>query len=41
MYDDLLEVARLRPGAVVVPSVAGAVQQTYRLLTDALRGPAR
>jgi hypothetical protein len=39
MYDDLLEVVRLRPGAVVVPSVAGAVQRTYRLLTDALRGP--
>ena len=38
MYDDLLEVVRLRPGAVLVPSVAGAVQETYRLLTDALPG---
>jgi hypothetical protein len=28
MYDDLLEVVRLRPGAVVIPSEAGAVQQT-------------
>jgi hypothetical protein len=38
MYDDLLEVVPLRPGAVLVPSVAGAVQETYRLLTDALAG---
>ncbi len=41
MYDNLLEVVRLRPGAVLVPSVAGAVQETYRLLTDVLRGPVR
>jgi hypothetical protein len=36
----VLEVVRLRPGAVVVPSVAG-VQQTYRLLREALCGLAR
>jgi hypothetical protein len=41
MYDNLLEVVRLRPGAVLVPSVAGAAQETYQLLTDALRGPVR
>jgi predicted kinase len=39
MYDDLLEVVRLRPGAVVVPSVVGAVQETYQLLADVLREP--
>jgi predicted kinase len=39
MYDGLLEVVRLRPGAVVVPSVAGAVQETYELLIDVLREP--
>jgi predicted kinase len=39
MYDNLLEVVRLRPGAVVVPSVVGAVLETYRLLADALREP--
>jgi hypothetical protein len=39
MYDDLLEVVRLRPGAVVVPSVVGAVQETYGRLADVLRGP--
>lgn len=37
MYDNLMEVLRLRPGAVVVPSPVGAVQQTYELLADALR----
>jgi predicted kinase len=37
MYDDLLEVVRLRPGAVVVPSVVGAVRETYGLLMDVLR----
>lgn len=36
MYDDLLEVVRRRPGTVVVPSRAGAVQQTYELLAAAL-----
>ena len=41
MYDRLMEVVRLRPGAVVVPSAAGAVQETYELLADALREPAR
>lgn len=40
MYDNLLEVMRLYPGAVVVPSVAGAAQETYGLLVDALREPA-
>jgi predicted kinase len=38
MYDNLVEVVRLRPDAVVVPSTAGAVQETYALLADALRG---
>ncbi|MDU0287887.1 ATP-binding protein [Saccharothrix longispora] len=38
MYDDLLEVVRLRPSAVVVRSAAGAVEETYRLLADAMRG---
>jgi predicted kinase len=37
MYDNLLETVRRRPGAVVVPSVAGAVRETYELLADALR----
>jgi predicted kinase len=37
MYDNLMEVVRLRPGAVVVPSAVGAVQETYQLLADALR----
>jgi predicted kinase len=39
MYDDLVEPARLRPGTVVVPSLVGAVQETYDLLVDALRVP--
>ncbi|GAA2349990.1 AAA family ATPase [Dactylosporangium salmoneum] len=39
MYDNLTEVVRLRPGAVVVPSTAGAVQETYELLAEALREP--
>jgi predicted kinase len=39
MYDNLLEVVRLCPEAVVVPSVVGAVQETYGLLADALREP--
>jgi predicted kinase len=37
MYDNLIEVVRLRPDAVVVPSVAGAVEETYELLAEALR----
>jgi predicted kinase len=37
MYDDLVAVVRRRPGAVVVRSAAGAVQETYKLLVDALR----
>jgi predicted kinase len=37
MYDNLIEVVRLRPDTVVVPSVAGAVKETYELLADALR----
>lgn len=36
MYDDLLEVVRRRPGAVVVPSAVGEVQETYRLPTAVL-----
>jgi len=39
MYDNLMEVVRLRPTAVVVPSTMGAVQETYERLTDALREP--
>jgi predicted kinase len=39
MYDNLMEVVRLRPGTVVVPSAVGAVQETYELLADALRQP--
>jgi predicted kinase len=39
MYDNLMEVVRLRAGTVVVPSAAGAVQETYDLLADALRKP--
>lgn len=39
MYDNLQQVLRLRPDAVVVPSVLGAVQETYERLTDALRDP--
>ncbi|GIF08237.1 AAA family ATPase [Actinoplanes siamensis] len=39
MYDNLLEVVRLRPSAVVVTSVAGAVPETLRLLTEALYEP--
>ena len=39
MYDNLMEVVRQRPGTVVVPSAAGAVQETYELLADALRKP--
>jgi predicted kinase len=40
MYDKLLDVVRLRPGTVVVPSAAGEVEQTYELLAGALREPA-
>jgi predicted kinase len=39
MYDDLLELLRRHPGATVVPSTAGAVEETYALLTRALHGP--
>ena len=39
MFDNLIEVVRLRPAAVVVPSAVGAVQETYQLLADALREP--
>jgi predicted kinase len=39
MYDDLMEVVRLRPQAVVVPSVAGTVQETYDLLAYVLGEP--
>ncbi|WP_041290294.1 AAA family ATPase [Kribbella flavida] len=37
MYDNLVEILRLRPEAVVVRSRAGAVQETYELLATALR----
>jgi predicted kinase len=40
MYDNLMEVIRQRPGAVVVRSTADAVQETYEHLTEALREPA-
>ncbi|MFI2713386.1 AAA family ATPase [Micromonospora sp. NPDC018662] len=41
MYDRLMDVVRLRPGTLVVPSAAGAIQETYDLLAEALRaGPA-
>jgi predicted ABC-type ATPase len=36
MYDTLLEVVARRPGAVVVRSEPGAVEETYRLLAAAL-----
>jgi hypothetical protein len=36
MYDNLVEVARLIPEAVVVPSAAGAVEETYKHLVEAL-----
>jgi predicted kinase len=39
MYDNLIEVMRLRPRTVVVRSSWGAVQETYELLADALRQP--
>ncbi len=39
MYDNLMELVRLRPEAVVVQSAVGAVQQTYELLAEALREP--
>jgi predicted kinase len=37
MYDRLIALVRARPDAVVVPSAAGAVPETYELLADALR----
>lgn len=36
MYDTLLDVVRLRPGAVVVRSETGAVEATHRLVQAAL-----
>jgi predicted kinase len=39
MYDDLLDVIRLRPDAVVVPSASGAIQETYERLLNVLREP--
>lgn len=36
MYDDLVELVRRRPATMVVRSVAGAVEQTYTRLADAL-----
>lgn len=38
MYDRLTEVLRSRPAAVVVPSDAGAVDQTYQALIAVLDG---
>lgn len=40
MYDNLLEVVRLRPATIVLPSAAGAVTKTYELLAEALTGRA-
>jgi hypothetical protein len=40
MYDNLMEVLRLRPRAVVVPNTMEAVEETYELVADALREPA-
>jgi hypothetical protein len=37
MYDDLQQVIRLRPNAIVVPSVLGAVLETYDRLAEVLR----
>lgn len=39
MYDRLLEIVRLRPGAVIVRSTSGAIERTYAALVQAL-GPA-
>ncbi|MFB9446955.1 AAA family ATPase [Dactylosporangium vinaceum] len=39
MYDNLMELVRRRPAAVVVPSPPGAVEVAYERLTDALRQP--
>jgi predicted kinase len=36
MYDALLDIVRLRPAAVVVRSGPGAVEETYRLVVEAL-----
>jgi hypothetical protein len=36
MYDQLTAVLAARPDATVIPSVAGAVEQTYRALTAIL-----
>lgn len=36
MYDQLTAVVEARPNARVVPSVAGAIQQTYQALTEVL-----
>jgi hypothetical protein len=35
-----MEVVRQRPETVVVPCTVDAVQETYELLTEALREPA-
>jgi hypothetical protein len=39
MYADLVELVRQRPGTAVVPSPAGAVEETYELLIDAVGEP--
>jgi len=36
MYDQLLAIVELRPGAVIVRSEPDAVDDTYALLTQAL-----
>jgi predicted kinase len=38
MYDRLIEVSGARPNAVVIPSVTGAIEQTYRTLERLLDG---
>ncbi|MBM2620613.1 AAA family ATPase [Actinoplanes sp. LDG1-06] len=39
MYVNLIKVVRQRPGTTVVPSTEGAVAETYKRLSDALREP--
>jgi hypothetical protein len=41
MYDQLLEIARLRRSAVIIRSEAGAIEETYALLVKALSGTRR
>ncbi|MCW2525611.1 MAG: hypothetical protein JWM76_471 [Pseudonocardiales bacterium] len=39
MYDELLDLARLRTGAVVIRSRTDAIEETYASLMDGLPGP--